>query len=98
MPNVCVDRAARFHSIIAAPGLMRNTLPPLRSNELFGVVLESRSLRYRNWLGDGLHLHVEIDHFFDIWFCIEERAFEPAKAVSFSVNAIRTRRNHRRKV
>src|SRR5574341_768499 len=36
-PNVTVDRAARFHATFAAPRLMRNTLPPLRSNELLGV-------------------------------------------------------------
>jgi hypothetical protein len=36
-PNVRVDRAARFHSTFAGPSLMRNTLPPLRSNELLGV-------------------------------------------------------------
>jgi len=36
VPNVRVDQAARFHSTFAAPGLMRNTLPPLRSNELLG--------------------------------------------------------------
>jgi hypothetical protein len=33
--HIAVDRAARIHSTFAAPGLMRNTLPPLRSNELF---------------------------------------------------------------
>jgi hypothetical protein len=33
-PNVRVDRAARIHATFAAPSLMRNTLPPLRSNEL----------------------------------------------------------------
>ena len=37
-PNDHVDRAARFHSTFAAPGLMRNTLSPLRSNELLGGV------------------------------------------------------------
>ena len=39
MDNVRVDRAARFHSTFAAPDLMRNTLPPLRSNELLGVAI-----------------------------------------------------------
>ena len=34
-PNLKVDRAARINAIFAAPGLVRNTLPPLRSNELF---------------------------------------------------------------
>jgi hypothetical protein len=34
-PNDGVDRAARFHATFAASGLMRNTLPPLRSNDLF---------------------------------------------------------------
>ena len=38
-PNVRVDRAARFHATFAAPSLMRDTLPPRRSNELFGGVL-----------------------------------------------------------
>ena len=36
--NVRVDRAARVHSTFAGPSLMRNTLPPFRSNELFDAV------------------------------------------------------------
>jgi hypothetical protein len=42
--NVRVDRAARVHSTFAAPGLMRNASPPLRSNELldFGNRLSLR--------------------------------------------------------
>ncbi len=43
--NVRVDRAARFHSTFAAPRLMRNTLPPLRSNELLGGVAPGLRLR-----------------------------------------------------
>jgi len=35
-PNGGVDAAARFHSSIAGPIMMRNTLPPLASNDLFG--------------------------------------------------------------
>src|SRR5215813_10666647 len=34
MPNGGVDAAARFHSTIAGPIMMRNTLPPLASNDL----------------------------------------------------------------
>jgi hypothetical protein len=34
--NVGVDRAARIHSSIAEPVMMRNTLPPLASNDLLG--------------------------------------------------------------
>jgi len=32
-----VDRAVRINATFAAPSLMRHTLPPLRSNELFGT-------------------------------------------------------------
>jgi hypothetical protein len=35
-PNVGVDAAARIHSSIAGPVMMRNTLPPLASNDLLG--------------------------------------------------------------
>jgi hypothetical protein len=35
MPNGGVDRPARFHERIAGPVMMRNTLPPLASNDLF---------------------------------------------------------------
>jgi hypothetical protein len=34
--NGGVDAAARFHSSIAGPVMMRNTLPPLASNDLLG--------------------------------------------------------------
>jgi hypothetical protein len=37
MPNGGVDAAARIHSSIAAPIMMRNTLPTLASNDLFGA-------------------------------------------------------------
>jgi hypothetical protein len=40
--NVRVDAAAGFHSSIAGPVTMRNTLPPLASNDLFGAVMISR--------------------------------------------------------
>jgi hypothetical protein len=33
-PNGGVDAAARIHSSIAGPIMMRNTLPPLASNDL----------------------------------------------------------------
>jgi hypothetical protein len=36
MPNGGVDAAARFHSTIAVSVMMRNTLPPLASNDLLG--------------------------------------------------------------
>ena len=36
-PNGRVDAAARFHSSIAGPIMMRNTLPPLASNDLLCV-------------------------------------------------------------
>jgi len=35
--NVRVDAAARIHSSIAARIILRNRLPPLASNDLFGV-------------------------------------------------------------
>src|SRR6266849_1137508 len=38
-PNVRVDAAARFHSSIAGPIMMRNTLPPLASNDLLCCAL-----------------------------------------------------------
>jgi len=34
-----IEAAARIQSSIAAPVMMRNTLPPLASNDLFGVVI-----------------------------------------------------------
>src|SRR5262245_39530090 len=37
--NGRVDAAARFHSTIAEPIMMRNTLPPLASNDFFGRAL-----------------------------------------------------------
>jgi len=37
-PNGGVNAAARFHSTIAGPIMMRNTLPPLASNDLFDRV------------------------------------------------------------
>src|SRR6266542_2045424 len=37
-PNGGVDAAARIQSSIAGPVMMRNTLPPLASNDLFGRV------------------------------------------------------------
>jgi hypothetical protein len=42
MPNGGVDAAARFHSTFAAPVTMRNTLPPLASNDLFDAALFSK--------------------------------------------------------
>jgi hypothetical protein len=33
--HIAVDRAARFHSTFAAPMMMQNAQPPLRSNDLF---------------------------------------------------------------
>jgi hypothetical protein len=40
-PNIGVEAAARIHSSIAGPVMMRNTLPPLASNDLLGLRLES---------------------------------------------------------
>jgi hypothetical protein len=37
-PNVRVDAAARIHSSIAGPIKLRNTLPALASNDLFGDI------------------------------------------------------------
>jgi hypothetical protein len=37
-PNGGVDAAARFHSSIAGRIKLRNTLPPLASNDLLGCV------------------------------------------------------------
>jgi hypothetical protein len=38
--------AARFHSTCAGPIMMRNTLPPLASNDLFGgAIITSSTLR-----------------------------------------------------
>lgn len=34
--NIAIDLAARINATFAAPGLMRNTLPLLRSNDLLG--------------------------------------------------------------
>jgi hypothetical protein len=39
-PNGGVDAAARFHSSIAGSVMMRNTPPPLASNDLFGCVAD----------------------------------------------------------
>jgi hypothetical protein len=39
-PNVKVDRAARFHASCAGRTKLQNTLPPLRSNDLFGDVIK----------------------------------------------------------
>ena len=39
----------RPHAIFAAPGLMRNALPPLRSNELLGGDPESSSYVSAIW-------------------------------------------------
>jgi hypothetical protein len=39
-PNGGVDAAARFHSTIAVPVMMRNTPPPLASNDLLDVADE----------------------------------------------------------
>jgi hypothetical protein len=36
MPNVGVDAAARIKAPFAAPSKLRNTLPPLASNDLLG--------------------------------------------------------------
>ena len=44
-PNGGVDAAARFHSGIAVRVAMRNTLPPLASNDLFAVVASCRESR-----------------------------------------------------
>jgi hypothetical protein len=40
MPNGRVDAAARIQSSIAARIKLRNTLPPLASNDLFGIVTD----------------------------------------------------------
>jgi hypothetical protein len=45
-PNGGVDAAARFHSSIAGPVMMRNTLPPLASNDLSWVASESQALHF----------------------------------------------------
>src|SRR5207244_1421063 len=37
--NGGVDAAARIQSSIAGPSMMRNTLPPLASNDLFGITV-----------------------------------------------------------
>jgi hypothetical protein len=41
--NGRVDAAARIKAPSAAPSKLRNTLPPLASNELFGGVVENAS-------------------------------------------------------
>jgi hypothetical protein len=48
-PNVGVDAAARFHSSFAGPVMMRNTLPPLASNDLLYrvPVLQIHQPRFR---------------------------------------------------
>jgi hypothetical protein len=48
-PNVGVDAAARFHSSFAGPVMMRNTLPPLASNDLLYrvPVLQIHQSRFR---------------------------------------------------
>src|SRR5439155_5383472 len=42
MPNIRVDAAARIKAPSAAPSKLRNTLPPLASNDLFDGVGEVR--------------------------------------------------------
>ena len=41
MPNGGVDRAARIHACRAGPIKLQDTLPPLRSNELFDAALNN---------------------------------------------------------
>ena len=43
-PNDGVDAAARIHSTFAAPSKLRNTLPPLASNDLLGTPLRKSRL------------------------------------------------------
>src|SRR5260370_6360087 len=42
--NVCVDAAARIKPPFAAPSKLRNTLPPLASNDLFDSVIVLKAL------------------------------------------------------
>jgi len=44
-PNGGVDAAARIKAPFAAPSKLRNTLPPLASNDLFGIVQDIANLR-----------------------------------------------------
>ena len=50
-PNGGVDAAARIQSSIAGRIKLRNTLPPLASNDLLGIVPEQRLI-----VDDGYHL------------------------------------------
>src|SRR6266852_9315690 len=42
--NGGVDAAARSHERIAGPSLMRNTLPPLASNDLFDIAFSKNTV------------------------------------------------------
>jgi len=48
-PYVGVDAAARIHSSIAGPVMMRNTPPPLASNDLFGATPRFIGMFRRIW-------------------------------------------------
>src|SRR5438128_1979433 len=52
-PNVRVDRAARINATFAAPIMLRNTLPPLASNELFGGELVQARYDTAIFIGDN---------------------------------------------
>jgi hypothetical protein len=47
--NGGVDAAARIHSSIAGPVMMRNTLPPLASNDLFDGASPRNRCRARDF-------------------------------------------------
>ena len=47
--NGCIDRAsARPHATLAAPRSMRDTLPPLRSNDVFGLRQKTNARQLRS--------------------------------------------------
>src|SRR5712692_4262263 len=52
-PNVRVDAAARIQSSIAGPVMMRNTLPPLASNDLLGAPSSDAGQSFGGGGGDG---------------------------------------------
>jgi hypothetical protein len=60
--NGGVDAAARIHSSIAGSDMMRNTLPPLASNDLLGVVPEQTNEARRVPL---FRCHVQLEREFE---------------------------------
>ena|GEM_PF-7084235 len=59
MPNGGVDAAARIQSSIAGPVIMRNTPPPLASNDLLGTHLSIGSIGREG--GKQAHPTVDLD-------------------------------------